>query len=456
MYCRAMDEKTKVTFGPEKSFCYRALTQARLLAEQLVDEKGQLRPAITTRNPPLFLDGYSDDAIRDHQQRFLKRWQSDPPFVQKFRRFSIPLCHSFAEEAVRWTLDLPAQTKLQDFHIKRAAVSACLTPLRQSVGSCFATAPAIEIQQFHLDLFVDDLYQLLSRGRLTRVVEGVEYTAPFCLNIGENNFVHNALLKIWEFTLASYCDIKMEFSKWNLGWSVGLSPQEVGGIGSVLYRALEEKLGQAQALAQKRYQDAVIALEELRSAEGQAQRAGSQEELRRIKAEGIGKAHHLQVCQELYKEAQEKEKSTANILPFFIEQYTALFQITFQEIYDPEFTNETTDIYEDRKAGFRLVYKHGRSDSSLWTSIHNRQEFIASLDDFFRAAETPLAHLCQEPYEKELVSEMTTVILQYLQTDAFLESCLLRAKKRGRLPWAYSSGDLSNKSHRSTFENRPS
>lgn len=435
-----MDEKTKVAFGPQESFCYRALTQARQLAEQLIDEKGQLRQTITTRNPPLDEEGYSDDAIRDHHHRFLKRWHADLPFVQKFRRFSLPLCHAFAEEVIRWTLDLPPQTKLQDFHIKRAAAAACLTPLRQSIGSCFATAPAIEIQQFHLDLFVDDLYELLSRGRLTRVVDGVEYAAPFCHSVGQKTFVNNALLKIWEFTLASYCDIKMEFSKWSLGWCVGLPPQEPGGIGSVLHRALEEKLHEAHVALEKSYKDAVIALEQLRSAEALAHRAGSAEELRRIKAEGIGKAHHLQVCQDLYKEAQEKEKSTAGILPFFIEQYTALFQHAFQEIYDPEFTDETTDVYEDRQAGFRLVYKHGRSDSSLWTPIHSREEFIASLDDFFRAAETPLAHLCKEPYEKALVSEITTVILHHLQTSTFVDSCLARAKKRNRLPWAYSAG----------------
>lgn len=288
--------------GIQDSFCFRALSEARLLAEQLIDEKGQLRQNITARHVPLYEAGYSDDAIREHQQKFLKKWQTDLPFVQKFRRFSLPLCHAFAEEVIRWTLDLSPETKLQDFHIKRAAIAACLTPLRQSIGSCFATAPAIEIQQLYLDLFVDDLYELLSRGRLRRVVEGVEYAAPFCLSSGVGdlnkiinperpffaspglihafeiagkiphsapliekirlsekickqffhpgmrvkelivaaaheracdyfkNVVDNALLKIWEFTLASYCDIKMEFSKWNLGWAVGLPPKRPEGL----------------------------------------------------------------------------------------------------------------------------------------------------------------------------------------------------------------------------------
>lgn len=431
-----MNEKTKDSFGPQEFFCYQGLAQARALAQELVDEKGQFREQIASA---YIASGYSGDAIFDHQQRFLKKWRSDRAFVQKFRRFSMPLCHPFAEQVIRWTLDLPLHLKLQDFHVRRAAIAACLTPLRQSVGSCFATAPAILVQQFYPDLLVDDLYELLSKGKLTRVVDGVAYTAPFCL-YQEKSIFNNALLKVWEFTLASYCDIKMEFSKWNLGWCIGLPPQEPGGIGAALYRALDERLQEAHVLVEKAYQEASVALEQLRAVEALAYNASSPEELRRLKAEGIGKAHQLQVCQDLYKEAQEKEKSIAEILPFFVEQYTALFESYFQEIYDPEFVGPSGDLYEDRQAGFRLIYKHGRSDTTLWTPIHHREQFISSLDDFFRAAETPLAHFCKSSYEKELVSEMTTVILHYLHTPEFFNTVLARAKKKGRLPWAYSSG----------------
>lgn len=432
-----MAEKTKDSFGPQDSFCYHALLAARALAEQLVDEKGQFSTRVVVGRS---LPGYSAEAIQEHQQRFFKKWESDPSFVQKFRRFSLPLCHAFAEEVVRETLDLPSHTKLHDFHIKRAAIVACLTPLRQSIGSCFATAPAIQIQQFYIELFVDDLYELLSKGRLTRVVDGEAYAAPFCLSTGKKNLVNNALLKVWEFTLASYCDIKMEFSKWNLGWCVGLPPQEQGGIGAALRTSLEERLQEAHQESEKNYQAAVVALEQLRTVEALAHQARTEDEVRRIRAEGIAKAHHLQTCQDLYKESQEQEKIIAEMLPFLIEHYTAFFKSYFQEIYDPDFTGDSSALYEDRVAGFRLIYKHGRTETHLWTAVHNREQFISVLDEFFRATEAPLAHLCKEPYQKLLVSELTTVILHHLQTAKFFESSLARAKKRGRLPWAYSAG----------------
>ncbi len=40
----------------------------------------------------------------------------------------------------------------------------------------------------------------------------------------------NALLKAWEFTLASFCDVKMDFSRWNFSISLGLNPEEPGEL----------------------------------------------------------------------------------------------------------------------------------------------------------------------------------------------------------------------------------
>lgn len=423
----------------QDSFCLRALREARYLAEQLVDEKGHFKHQILARHA--HAEGYSDDAFMLHQEKLINRWQSDPLFSQKFRRFSLPLYHPFAHDVIRWTLGLDSKTILKDFHIKRAALAACLTPLRQSVGSCFATAPAIQIQQSHIDLFIEDLYELLSRGRLRRVVDGVEYTAPFCV-CSRKAITDNALLKVWEFTLASYCDIKMEFSKWNLGWCVGLSPQEAGGIGSALLQALEEKLHQNREDIDKKYKDASNARDALHTADTLASRARTEEEMRRLKADLTARAHHFQVCQDIYHELLEKEKIIAEMLKVLIEHYTSQFAIYFQEIYDPEFESKEVSFYEDRRAGFRLIYKHGRSESLLWTAVYNEQQFISVLDNFFKAVEPAIVGLCKEPYAKQLVSEMTTVILLHLQTPDFIKAALTRAKKQDRLPWAYSSGGM--------------
>src|SRR5258708_14991992 len=52
--------------------------------------------------------------------------------------------------------------------------------------------------------------------------------------------VDNALLKAWEFTLASFSEIKMEFSRWNLHTSLGLHHAEEGGVGKIIYTYIHE------------------------------------------------------------------------------------------------------------------------------------------------------------------------------------------------------------------------
>jgi len=500
--------------GIQDSFCFRAVALARALAHRLVDEKGNLRP-FSKALPHFYTpSGTSDGAIWDHQSKFLKRWDSDAGFVKKFRKFSLPLFHKKAEVMVRATLMLSPTIQLTDADVRRAAICACLTPLRQSVGSCFATAPAILAQGYHLDLFVDDLYELLTTGRLRRVVEGVQYSVPMSLTFGVGDLrrmidpsreywaspgliaaleaaelipsqapleqkmvwakeklsghasitvqqllkkvissakfeeactafktvVDNALLKAWEFTLASFSDVKMEFSGWNLNWSVSLNPEEKGGIGAVLYEALEVKLREANEKIEEYHQAAQEAFDQLKVAERLMSQASTEVEMRRMRAEGQAKAHHLRVCEELRDEFRVKAKIYAEFFAFLIRQYATKFQEYFQEIYDAEMPEIFQGPYEDRMAGFRLVFKHGRSDSSLWTSIHDQAEFVQTLTQFFTLIEQPISHACGTEAEKKIVEEMTTIVIQHVRSDAFIQSVMKKAAASHRLPWAYLSG----------------
>jgi hypothetical protein len=498
--------------GIQDSYCFRAVSLARALAHVLVDAKGQLHSF--SRSLPHFYypNGTSDGSIWEHQSKFLKRWNKDAEFVKKFRKFSLPLFHKKAEEMVRATLLLSPTQPLSDAHVKRAAICACLTPLRQSVGSCFATAPAILAQGYYLDLFIDDLYELLTAGRLRRVSEGVQYSVPLSLTFGVGDLrktidpsrefwtspgliaaleagqlippeapfqqkiqrakdallphyqpfmtveqllkksskievttafksiADNALLKAWEFTLASFSDIKMEFSGWNLNWSVGLNPDQTGGIGAALYEALNEKLQEANKKIEEYHFAAQEAFDQLKAAENLMKHASTEAEVRRMKAEAQARAHHLRVCEELKEEFRIKAKVYSEFFAFLIRQYVMKFQEYFQEIYDAEMPEIFKGPYEDRMAGFRLVFKHGRSDSSLWTLIYDQTQFVKALVEFFTLVEHPLMHVCQGPVEKKIVEEMTTVVIQHVRSDLFIESVMAKAAASKRLPWGYLSG----------------
>ncbi len=438
-----LDEKTLShafdVVGIQDSYSYRAVSRARALASLLVDEEGKLQRPEIILPAPFYLNGLSDELLRKHQEKFLQRWKTDDRFFRSFLRFQLPLCHKGAEKLIQDSLQLSSNTTLTDVHVRRAVVSAALTPLRQNVGSCFATAPAILIQEEEPDRFLLDLYDLLTTGRLRRTFGGKEYTVPLSLSWGRGDlykkadhhplrespslqhvalpakihpdtplekiipeqakaqfkgYVDHALLKAWEFTLASYSEIKMEFSRWNLYTSLGLHPGEKGGLGEVLFRLIDEKLQSANEKLQEYAGEYNAAIDQVRSVEALLRRAETEAEARRLKAEYQARYYHSLACRDLAEDYEERGKRYANFFNYLIQEYDRKFPEYFQEIYDPEMAEVREEAYEDSPAGFRLVYKHGRADASIWTIVRSSDEYIRSLVDFFNLSEASIAHGC--------------------------------------------------------------
>jgi len=473
--------------GVQDSFSYRAQSRALRLAAILVSNEGECLPFSGEIADFYYPGGFSDALLVRHQKRFTAVWNDK--IRHRMKRFQLPLCHRRAEELICETLCLPLETVLTDALVRRAVVASCLVPLRQKVGSCFATAPAIMIHECHPLIYLEDLYELLSTGRLIRVIAGVEYAVPLSLNSGVGDlrrpfsreschcpglmnalkvgsveelqkitapFIHqkitieeliikltppahlkeakaafksgvdSALLRAWEFTLASLSEVKMEFSRWNLYQSLGLNPEEPGGIGEALYRAIDQELQEANWKIQEFHNEALHAFEQLRMAEKLLAQSSSEPEARRLRAEAQGRLHHFHTCQEIRDTWSQKAEKLAQSFSSLIAHYDAEFPKFFQEIYDPEMVEFGSDVYEDTPAGFRLVYKHGRADASLWTPICDRDELIRSLVDFFTLTETD--------------APLTTLVIQHVRSEAFIQFALERMRLQGRTPWSYISG----------------
>jgi hypothetical protein len=154
--------------------------------------------------------------------------------------------------------------------------------------------------------------------------------------------------------------------------------------------------------------------------------------------------------------AASRASRLAGSLPFLVEQYTSRFPRFFQEVYDPQMAVEIGSIYDDRPAGFRLLYKHGRAATTQWTLIHTLDEFIDALCNFFVLTESEIAREPQmEGLERDL-SDLIRSIIHHLRTDIFLESAFYRMAKIHKTvpvenplqnldkvekkPWAYISG----------------
>ena len=269
-------------------------------------------------------------------------------------------------------------------------------------------------------------------------------------------FTDHALLKAWEYTLASFSDYKIEFFRWNLYASLGFDSKEEGGIGHLLYQNLQEKLTEANAKTTELHQDYVRAVDEVRMTQALLRQASSRDRIRQLKTELDLRIYHAQSCKDLSDDSGNRAENLSNFFKFLIEQYSEKFPEYFQEVYDAEMFDVQTDLYDDAPAGFRLLYKHGRRDPLAWTLIYNEKEYIQVLISFFMATEPQIAADCEwEEGEKEL-QDLTTLLIHHLNSEEFLSSAIERmgkahkTKQTGALlenierfekkPWSYTSG----------------
>ena len=77
------------------------------------------------------------------------------------KTFGKPLKNTLGDYLIKETMGLSDLAQITDSDAKRAMVAALLTYFRQNVGSCFATAPALIIQQEHPDRLLKDIKDLL-------------------------------------------------------------------------------------------------------------------------------------------------------------------------------------------------------------------------------------------------------------------------------------------------------
>lgn len=570
----------------QESLRFRALSRARKLSLALIDEKGELKKdflgdilsAFEKQGFLFYPSGLNDGLLCEHTLTVLRLLNSKE-VAKSLKRFQKSLPYKWAEELIFETLGIPSSGSLSDAQVRSAILCACFTPLRQNVGSCFATAPAILIQHDHLLLFLDDLYQLLTTGKLKRTFGGIEYSVPlspstgvgdlkkkvsteakggFCPGVilaleiagviepksrleekaaasqalidkisrgkstltveGLIRFVllrkfflneedlerernleiaqfknskmafgvpsskdsdrlskilafrdkekqcrsafkgmcDNALLKSWEFTLASFSEVKMEFSRWNLYSSLGFAPEEKGGIGELIYKRIDEKITEINKKLEEAQKEYEIAFDQLRATESLMRNVSSESEARRLQAELQSRTYHMRSCLDDRDSLYSRGSNYSKLFSFLVKQYDEKFPEYFQEIYDAEMQDFQGDLYDDSPAGFRLVYKHGRPDPSLWTLIYDADQYIESLLDFFSATEPQIAANCEWDGGDQDVLELSAAIISLIRTQTFLETSLQRMAKAhssptvdsplSRLnkiekkPWAYTSG----------------
>ena len=357
--------------------------------------------------------GAFDGAFPQHVKRVLQIF-SEKQNQLKLKQLSFPLAN-------KWVESLVGEEKRD---ISKSIVEALLIFLRQAVGSCFATAPIILVQTNHPEFLFEDLYQLITRGHLKRVIEGVEYKVPVSIKTSFNLDFESPLLRCYEYTVASFADWKIEFYKWNMYAGLGLDTNSVGGLGEAIFSVLQEELEIANKAVQTAY--------------SYIKKEYTKEEM-----------PYFYAANDIVKVKQESAEKIAQFYPFFIEELQRLFPLYFQEVFDPEMTGEGGPILEDRPAGFRLLFKHGRSDPTAWSMIYEEKGYLKAIEDFFRLIEADLNYTSKFEGSKELIQKVIDKVIQTIWDKQFIKSSFARIQSmhqkqnseiRSQSPWSYISG----------------
>ena len=586
--------------GIQEATSVRNVLKARLIATKIIGDDGEIKLEVID----LFVQQLKKklyslapereyDAVRDrHILQVLELLQANKELVRLIRQMTRPVSNRLAEEIIRDTLIVPANVPITDTHVRRAVLSAWLTTLRQSLGSCFATAPAILVHQEQPELFLKDLDEMMNTGYMRRTYAGKEHSVPLSstwgngdlkkpltlerdLNLNENKIwmspgllaaldavdffpqgfgqrekIHdlhiklqqavdeienpshiivtnaeellrrlllrhyqitearlqeylnrpksmmqtaliahnvpqaatrakdeliplylkhiemaklafrtiadNALLKAWEFTLASFSEINLNFTRWNLYASLGVNYDEPGGIGEHLYKTLSHKVEEANQTLQEHQVEYEQVWAQLQYLQARSQTASTEKEITWLKMEYQSRQTELYHIDKMRQMAHERASKIANLHQFLMNEYDRLFFDFFQEVYDADLHDVAAGPFDDCPAGFRLLYKHGRANPSLWTRIQSLQDFIEALCSFFTITESELRTTSEIKGIESEFSLITTQLINHIRSDEFMESAFYRMARAHNVapianplenidkiekkPWVYTSG----------------
>lgn len=265
----------------------------------------------------------------------------------------------------------------------------------------------------------------------------------------------NALLKAWEFTVACFAENKAGFTRWNLYSSLGFGPQEKGGIGQCLYAIVQRKLEETNEKLKRLNEEHEQVYSQVKYMESRIRHA-SEKEAQWLKAEYQSKRNEFYTFQELKDKTQMKAARYANLFNVLIQFYDQLFPRYFQEVYDADMHDVSSGPYDDSPAGFRLLYKFGRSNTASWQRIYTPSQFVDALASFFSTTESEIVSSDELSGMQDDFSEMVTAIISHIRTNEFLETAFYRMAaahntrsvknplehldKIEKKPWSYTSG----------------
>lgn len=359
-----------------------------------------------------------------------------------------------------------------EFFIKKKAFSSSFCILTVEEILKFLLLKAFDLNEEQIKSYENRPQALIetqliaNRDQISKKSGGREERCVHFLQLFEQSknkfksYADHALLKAWEFTLASFSETKTEFSNWNLYASLGMGSNEEGGIGQAVFQIIQQKLDQINSKVQESQYEHEGIYTQVKTLESRLRHTSTEQEMQWIKTEYQGRVNELYFIQEQLDAAQSHANALVNLYDNLYKVYMDCFKDYFQEVYDADMQEINQGPFDDSPAGFRLLYKYGRSHTAQWLRIKNSQEFIDALCSFFISTENQITHAFENEKIKKDLSDIVTAIVIHIKTKEFLETSFYRMAHAHRVsavknpldhleqiekkPWAYTSGGTMN------------
>lgn len=290
------------------------------------------------------------------------------------------------------------------YPLQIAIITTLVTPLRQSIGSCFASACAIFVQFHHPDQMIQDLIELLTQGSLKRIDKDSILHYPLC--------PADNLLKAWEFTIASMSGNRGQILRWNFTHILGIHDQTPFSFGRVLYQKsceMEHTLSENEKSAEREVE---ITQRELNLYESMA-RQSDFERAKRANIAADFKAAALNSALEKAHYVRQMIDFLPHLPQKLQEEIDSYLDLYFVELYDPSLL-----LPESENAGFTLHFKAKGSPLS-WKKIEDNSSLAEALFQFLAEIEREIIEKERWRSLKPLIQEIFTSWRQLAQNPAF-------------------------------------
>ncbi|HAB98447.1 MAG TPA: hypothetical protein DCE71_01330, partial [Parachlamydiales bacterium] len=224
--------------------------------------------------------------------------------------------------------------------------------------------------------------------------------------------------------------------------SLDMDPEKTPpGIGAFLLVSIQNKLDAVSRTMAEIQSEHERAVQGVHAAERLLAQASSAADQSRFKSELYAQVHTANSLSSRMEEERKIALWLSQFFSHFLNEATEKLQEAFQEVFDSSLNTGEAERFEDSPAGFRLLYKSGRSAAASWERIEEASQFVHAVYKFFESLEG--RYFVDLPMKSQFTQIMTE-LLQYIRSEAFISGALVRAKEnkkaKSATPWAYQSG----------------